>query len=443
MLRQNLSKLYSEKLVVITRAMLLGDALISRRRFWFDGKSFSSLRGIPLNVVLAMIAVVLGLSAILMAPILPLLVLGVVALFLSFDHRLTTKFVTLGGLSTAMGTLIIVDLPLSPITSLRLDGSSITTTFLATHAPYTLFVIAAIGILCLGIQVELTPVQRDALTALVNIHRHESRAVKGEEIAVLTDRNPGTIRNQMQSLKALNLVESVTGPRGGYKATDAALEALRLDKRGDGDETDVPVIKNGALVKGVSVSEIIFNKVMQPKAQCNGLIRIIGNIRNFNIGDEIEIGPSPVNKVFIRGIVMGRDSAASGLILNVTEIISVPKFPVRKIAKRAIHVSPEASLREASRMLIYNGIREALVEDIPPGLINVEDITRAVAKGRTDLAVRDIMSRSFLTINSEELIFEAMKMLGKTGASQLVVLSNGVLWGIITPRSLIKSLTID
>ena len=52
------------------------------------------------------------------------------------------------------------------------------------------------------------------------------------------------------------------------------------------------------------------------------------------------------------------------------------------------------------------------------------------------------MTRSFLTINSEEQIFEAIKMLGKTGATQLVVLDNGVLWGIITPRNLIEALTL-
>ena len=32
---------------------------------------------------------------------------------------------------------------------------------------------------------DLTPVQRDILTALINIHRKEGRAVKGEEIAEL------------------------------------------------------------------------------------------------------------------------------------------------------------------------------------------------------------------------------------------------------------------
>ena len=441
MLRQHLSKKRSAKQAAISRDMLMGGASILCKRSGLHCKLASELQRFPLNVMLAAIVVALGISAILLTPIIPLLVLGALAFFLSFDRKATTKFVTMGGLSTAMGALTIIDFPISPIISMRLETWPFTTTFLATHTPYTIFGIAAIGVLCLGIQVELTPVQRDTLTALVNIHRQERRAVKGEEIAVVTDRNPGTIRNQMQSLKALNLVESVTGPRGGYKATEAALEALSLERRGDGDEIDVPVLKNGVLVKGTSVSEIIFNKVMQSKNACSGLIRIIGNIKNFDIGDEVEVGPTPVNKTIIKGIVLGRDDPTNSLILNVTAVISVPKFPIKKIAKRAIYINPKTSLREASRILIYNGVREALVEGVPPGLINLEEITRAVAYGRTDLTARDIMSRSFLTIDSKEIIFEAIRMLSKTGANQLVVVENGMLWGFLTYGDVMKSLT--
>ena len=75
------------------------------------------------------------------------------------------------------------------------------------------------------------------------------------------------------------------------------------------------------------------------------------------------------------------------------------------------------------------------------GIINLADITRAVADGRTNLEAREIMTRGFLTIDSEEPIYEAIKMLGRTGASQLVVSENGVLWGIITSGDLIRSLT--
>jgi len=285
---------------------------------------------------------------------------------------------------------------------------------------------------------ELTPVQRDILTALINIHRVEGRAVKGEEIAELIDRNPGTIRNQMQSLKALNLVEGVPGPKGGYRATGEAYEALNIEATGD--VVTVPVIRNGVLVEGATASEIVFNKVMHSQ-QCDGVVRVIGNIRNFDIGDEIEVGPTPVNKLYMRGTVTGRDDTMSRLILHIEEMISVPKVPIKKIARRAVRIPPNVSLQEASRILVHNGVQEALVDDSSPGLINLADITRAVADGNTSQEAREIMTRGFLTIDSEEPIYEAIKMLGRTGANQLVVSEDGVMWGIINPSDLIKSLT--
>jgi predicted transcriptional regulator len=287
---------------------------------------------------------------------------------------------------------------------------------------------------------DLTTVQRDILTALINIHRVEGRAVKGEEIAELIDRNPGTIRNQMQSLKALNLVEGVPGPKGGYKATGSAYEVLNIDATGD--LVNVPVIRNGVLMEGVTPSEIIFNKVMHSN-QCDGVIRIIGNIRDFNVGDEVEIGPTPVNKLYLRGTVTGRDDTMSRLILHIMEMISVPKVSVKTIARRAVRIPPNVSLQEASRILVHNGVQEALVDDSSPGLINLVDVTRAVADGKTNQEVKEIMTRGFLTIDSEETIYEAIKMIGKTGASQLVVTEGGVLWGIVSPQDLVKSLTPD
>ena len=285
---------------------------------------------------------------------------------------------------------------------------------------------------------DLTPVQRDILTALINIHRREGRAVKGEEIAELIDRNPGTIRNQMQSLKALNLVEGVPGPKGGYRATGSAYEALSLDATGD--VVVVPVLRNGVAVEGATASEIVFNKVMKTH-ECGGLVRIIGNIRDFNVGDEIEIGPTPVNKLYIRGKILGRDDTMSRLIFNVTEMISVPKVPVKSSARRLVHINPSSSIQEAAKVLINNGVQEALVDDSSPGLVSMADITRAVADGKVDQKVSEIMTRGFLTIESEQPIYEAINILGKNGASQLVVSESGALWGVVTPADLIKSIT--
>jgi predicted transcriptional regulator len=285
---------------------------------------------------------------------------------------------------------------------------------------------------------DLTPVQRDILTALINISRGEGRAVKGEDIAELIDRNPGTIRNQMQSLKALNLVEGVPGPKGGYRATGSAYEALSQDTTGD--LVNVPVVKNGVTVEGASATEIVFDKVMKSH-ECSGMVRIIGNVREFNIGDEIEIGPTPFYKLYISGKIVGRDDTMSRLIFSVSTIISVPRIPIKGATRRAVHISPTATLQETAGILIHNGVHEALVDDNSPGLVSMTDLIRAIADGRTDLKVSEIMTHSFLTIDSKEPIYEAIKMLGKNDSSQLVVSESGTLWGIITPADLVKSLT--
>ena len=51
------------------------------------------------------------------------------------------------------------------------------------------------------------------------------------------------------------------------------------------------------------------------------------------------------------------------------------------------------------------------------------------------------MTRGFLTIDSEEPIYEAIKMLGRTGAGQLVVTEQGALWGMVSANDLVKTLT--
>jgi len=204
----------------------------------------------------------------------------------------------------------------------------------------------------------------------------------------------------------------------------------------------VPVIRNGVVVEGATASEIVFNKVMHSH-QCDGVVRVIGNIRDFNVGDEIEVGPTPVNKLYIRGKMTGRDDTMSRLILHITEMISVPKVPIKGIARRAQRIPPNASLQEAARILVHNGVSEALVDDSSPGLINLADIARAVADGRNGQEAREIMNRGFLTIDSEEPIYEAIKMLGRTGANQLVVSEQGALWGIVSASDLIRTLTPD
>jgi len=111
-------------LIGVVLAGSLGSAFI-RRIFQPIHIEGSLLEGSRLKVVLAVIVVVLGLSAWLLTPILPLLVLiGAVRLLPIGGGRVRTGFLIIGCLSIGLGAaLSTADLPSSEIAALKLLGS--------------------------------------------------------------------------------------------------------------------------------------------------------------------------------------------------------------------------------------------------------------------------------------------------------------------------------
>lgn len=165
--------------------------------------------------------------------------------------------------------------------------------------------------------IELTSSQKTILTALTNLHRKTDSAVKGEEIAAEVDRNPGTIRNQMQSLKALQLVEGVPGPKGGYKPTATAYDALGLQRMDE--PASVPLYINGEEVESAIVEEIDLNSVHHPEL-CRAEIHLQGSVRKYDEDQEVLVGPTPLSKLAIRGTIAGTDATNNILILTINEM---------------------------------------------------------------------------------------------------------------------------
>jgi len=165
--------------------------------------------------------------------------------------------------------------------------------------------------------IELTPSQKTILQELVNLYREDETAVKGEEIANQVDRNPGTIRNQMQSLKALQLVEGVPGPKGGYKPTASAYDALQIQEMDHA--ADVPLYHNGELVDDANVAEIDLTSVQHPE-ECRAEVQLHGSIGDFHEGDKVTVGPTPLSKLQIIGTLEGKDGTDSVLILTIDDM---------------------------------------------------------------------------------------------------------------------------
>ncbi len=165
--------------------------------------------------------------------------------------------------------------------------------------------------------IELTPSQKNILQELVNLYREDETAVKGEDIADRVNRNPGTIRNQMQSLKALQLVEGVPGPKGGYKPTATAYDALQIQEMDHA--ADVPLYHNGDLVEDANVEEIDLTSVHHPE-ECRAEIKLRGSVANFHEADKVTVGPTPLSKLQIIGTLEGKDDTNNKLVLTIDDM---------------------------------------------------------------------------------------------------------------------------
>lgn len=172
--------------------------------------------------------------------------------------------------------------------------------------------------------IELTPSQKKILRALTNLHNESDDAIKGEDIAEQVDRNPGTIRNQMQSLKALQLVEGVPGPKGGYKPTAAAYEALGVQQMDD--PASVPLEYEGEPFEDVIIEEIDLSSVHHPEL-CRAEIHIQGRIDVISEGESVVVGPTPLSKLRITGTVDGKDDTNNILILRIDEMVAPAEEP--------------------------------------------------------------------------------------------------------------------
>ncbi len=172
--------------------------------------------------------------------------------------------------------------------------------------------------------IELTPSQKKILRALTNLHKESEDAIKGEDIAEQVDRNPGTIRNQMQSLKALQLVEGVPGPKGGYKPTAAAYEALEIQRMDE--PASVPLEHEGDPVQDVIVEEIDLSSVHHPEL-CRAEVHIQGSMSDIHEDDSVVVGPTPLSKLVVEGTVDGKDDTNNILILRIDDMLAPAEEP--------------------------------------------------------------------------------------------------------------------
>ena len=289
----------------------------------------------------------------------------------------------------------------------------------------------------------LTSVQKEILQTLINLYQSSNgKSIKGEDIAEVMNRNPGTIRNQMQSLRSLGLVKGVPGPRGGYKPTIEAYHSLNISV--SDNDSIVPIYKNGSKMEGISVARIEFTSVPQP-SECEAAIKVLGSIKDLNLGDEITIGPTPVNNLGVMGTIVGRDDMDNILLVDTNTIRSIPKKTVGDIASRnVVSFSVDCSIKDAAKKLAEKGIDGAPVMKNGKivGVFTLTDLVNAIANDNENETVGDLMSTNVVIVNEDLKIANAIDVMLKKSISRLIVADNNQsLLGIVTRTDLIDSIT--
>lgn len=289
----------------------------------------------------------------------------------------------------------------------------------------------------------LTSVQKEILQTLINLYQSSNgKSIKGEDIAEVMNRNPGTIRNQMQALRSLGLVKGVPGPRGGYKPTIEAYHSLNISV--SDDDSYVPIYKNGKRIEDVSVAKIEFTSIPQP-TECEAAIKVLGSIKDLNLGDEVRIGPTPVNNLGVMGTIVGRDDMDNILLVDTKTIRSIPKQTVGDIASRdVISFSMDCSVKEAARKMAKLEIDGAPVmkDGKIVGVFALTDLVNAIAEDKENETVGELMSTNVVIVNEDLKIANAIEVMLKKSISRLIIADNNqTLLGIVTRTDLIDSIT--
>ncbi|MFZ1898159.1 CBS domain-containing protein, partial [Methanoregula sp.] len=252
-------------------------------------------------------------------------------------------------------------------------------------------------------------------------------------------RNPGTVRNQMQSLKAVGLVDGVPGPKGGYIPTELAYKELNLSE--SGADYDVEISRDGEVVKGAHVQEIDFTTLCHPDI-CHAVIKLVGSAKIFEIGDTITIGPTPVNKLLIRGEVFGKDESKQSLLIATSEMISLPKQPIKAYMSTPLKsLASTQTLRDAIALFNRHHIHGAPIIDGEhlAGIVTMSDIAKALDRGLSlKTKTSEVMTPDVIEAPSDIRLFEVIRRFKEREIGRLIVTENGKAVGILTQSDIIR-----
>jgi CBS domain-containing protein len=118
-------------------------------------------------------------------------------------------------------------------------------------------------------------------------------------------------------------------------------------------------------------------------------------------------------------------------------------LPAGRIARPIITIEEDASVTEASKMMVDNDRGSVVVtrSGATVGILTERDILkRVVAKSlqSDSVKVKDVMSQSPVTVDKETPLREAIDLMNRKGVRRMLVTEKGRIVGIFTLRDIVK-----
>ena len=292
----------------------------------------------------------------------------------------------------------------------------------------------------------LTSLQREVLETLVRLYEQNKRMIKSKEVAEVLGKDEGTIRNVIMWLKSLGLVESRTGPAGGYMPTLKAYEVIGFQTPVMGQVTYGQVIiekeRNQYRYAALDMEIIgIFGS-----ESMKAVVTVSGNITPIEKGDSVRVESVPTRKFALEGVIEKVSREARQLMIRINKMTVIPDIKVGNlISRKLLTVKHDMSVRDVARFLYNHGIRGAPIVDDKNsiiGFITTTDISMLIARGENlEAPIENYMRKTVFTINEDESLYEAMRYMEFNGVGRLVVIDyGGKPVGIITRTDILKAL---
>jgi len=291
---------------------------------------------------------------------------------------------------------------------------------------------------------ELTETQRQVLQALIDLYERRKGMVKSREVARYLGKEEGTVRNIIVSLKNLGLVESRTGPLGGYYPTLKG--KLVLTK-----PTVEPIVYGTLRVIDDDGNEerygILSLEIMDlfSRTESKAVVKVIGDLSKVRKGYKARIESEPIPKITIEGTIDHVAYNIRQLLIVISRLTSVPDVTVGEISSRPIiYLQEHMSLREAATIIDTNRIRGCPVKGSDGrivGFFTTTDMARALSEGAdpNDPIGAYVLKGRLFKVRVKDTVFRAIQIMDRHDVGRLLVVDeNDRPFGIVTRTDILR-----